>query len=78
MTQQEAKETFKRSGLASKALFAIWKQADTGGLGYLDKSEFILVVHLIAMAKKGIPIAKHIHKRYEKFLKEYKKKLPGK
>jgi len=37
-----------------------------------------MMMHWIAMAKKGIPIPRRMPLKFERFLKDYKRKLPGK
>jgi len=78
VTQEEIGETFLRSGLSNEVLFQIWSFCDTGDRGCLDKPEFMLALHLIAMSKKNIKLPASLPVKYEKFLKEYKRKLPAK
>jgi hypothetical protein len=78
VTQEEIGETFLRSGLNNEILFQIWSFCDTGDRGCLDKPEFMLALHLIAMSKKNIKLPGSLPVKYEKFLKEYKRKLPAK
>jgi len=78
VTQEEIGETFLRSGLSNEVLFQIWSFCDTGDRGCLDKPEFMLALHLIAMSKKNIKLPGSLPVKYEKFLKEYKRKLPAK
>ena len=78
VTQEEIGETFLRSGLSNEILFQIWSFCDTGDRGCLDKPEFMLALHLIAMSKKNIKLPATLPAKYDKFLKEYKRKLPSK
>jgi len=78
MTQLEARDILMKSNLHTMTLFRIWSLSDTGDKGSLDKADFILALHLIAMAKRGIPMPRILPRKFEKFLKEYKKKLPAK
>ena len=78
VTQQEIGDVFLRSGLGNDVLFQIWSFCDTGDRGCLDKPEFMLSLHLIAMCKKKIRLPPTLPAKYEKFLKDAKKKLPAK
>ncbi|KAM3141010.1 hypothetical protein pb186bvf_006811 [Paramecium bursaria] len=56
VTAAEAKSLFQKSQLPQQSLVEIWKLTDTGHKGYLFKNEFIVAMHLISLARKGIAV----------------------
>lgn len=77
-TNVQAKEIFARSQLPGDVLFLIWKTSDTGETGLLDKAEFIVAVHLLALAKSGVEILPVLPMPLQTFITEYRKLLPPK
>lgn len=78
MTGEQAKEVFTQSELDDDTLFAIWGQCDTGDKGCLDRAEFIVAVHLMALVRKGVPLQPQLPPTLRFFMTEYQKTVPPK
>lgn len=74
----QAKDLFARSNLPGDVLFRIWQTSDPQDTGFLDKAEFIVAVHLLALAKSGVEIPSTLPIPLYNFIREYKKLLPPK
>lgn len=77
-TSEQAKDLFARSNLPNEVLFVIWQTCDTDSKGCLDKAEFLVAVHLIALARNGVEMTGAMPGCLSKFLIEYRKQLPPK
>ena len=78
IANMEAFEIFKQSGLPQDALFNIWSSCDTGAIGFLDKAEFIVAIHLIALGRAGFQISATLPDILHLFLRDYKRKFISK
>ena len=78
ITSEESTGIFQASGLPNDILYRIWLFCDRGDQGCLDKGEFILATHLITLVKRGVELPEKLPAKYDHFLKEYKRKTPGK
>lgn len=78
ITGLEAKELFSRSNLPREALFTIWNLCDPETRGCLDKAEFIVAVHLMALVRNGMEVPTVMPAPLDLFLKNYKKTIPPK
>jgi hypothetical protein len=78
IANSEAFKIFQQSGLGKETLFNIWSSCDTGSRGYLDRGEFVMAMHLIALAKTKTNIEPVLPEELKKFLFNYKTKQPPK
>lgn len=74
----EVKELFGRSNLPREDLAAIWHLCDPTTTGCLDRAEFYVAVHLIALVKGGIPVPTKLPLPLVVFLQNQKKLHPAK
>lgn len=51
---EQAKNIFERAGLPNDILGRIWNLADTEQRGFLNNTEFVIAMHLIASSKAGV------------------------
>ena len=67
----EAKEFFLKSGLPTQQLFQIWRLVDTKKKGNLSKGEFMVVLHLIMLARQGFNLPEELPKTMLEIIFEY-------